>query len=159
MVQAIHDDQEYAGRSHAVTTGDGAYRLFVTEHTSYDIVVGSDEVGFAFLTHVDAGSDNATLSLRPGGIIRVHARTSNGKPAEGLSVQGPVGINGARFLELSGTETDADGVAELDVPAGVIDVVIRDEAGHTLKTVQATVREGKTADTIVVLDGKLPGGP
>jgi hypothetical protein len=150
MIQAIQDNEQHRGRTHAITKDDGAYRLPVrADDNTYDIVVGSERAGFAFLTHVAAGSENVTLTLRPCGIIRVRARTADGRPAEGFVLRGPVGINGARFLELYGIETDAKGVAELGVPAGVVDVEIA--RGHAITTIRAKVREGKTVEAKVVV--------
>jgi hypothetical protein len=140
-----------------MTRADGAFDLWVGENKEpYNIVVGSEDA-FAFRTHVAPGTQDLTLQLRPGGVLRVRVRGTDGQLKAGVSVQGPVGIDGAQFLELSGVSTGLDGVAELAVPAGLIDVVLRRSSdGRTLAHVQAQVRERGTVDADAVIGGEPP---
>jgi hypothetical protein len=76
----------------------------------------------------------------------------SGEPKAGISLQGPVGLDGAHFLELYGAHTGSDGIAELPVPAGMVEVVLRRSDGHTLAHLREDVTPGLTVETEVVVE-------
>jgi hypothetical protein len=155
-VQGIHDNDQHSGRTHGVTGADGSFQLRTRGEEPVNVVVGSGKTGFAFQAAIAPGIENLTLRLRPGGTMRVRAHGQHGDPKSGLSVQGPVGIDGARYLELYGARTGSDGCADLPVPAGLIDIVVRGAGGRTLAKVRENVVEGQTSEADVLVEDAGP---
>ena len=151
MVQAIHDNAKRTGRTLGATSADGSFVLHTRPGPPVNVVVGSSKSGFAFRPAVSPGSENLLLALSAAGTIRVRARDAEGRSLQGLSLQGPVGINGGRYLELYGSRTAADGVAFLAVPAGDVEVVVRSGEGRTLANVRRAVSPGEVVDVDVVI--------
>jgi hypothetical protein len=152
MVQAIHDDAEHTGRAHALTREDGTFELRVSDNTPVNVAVGSGRTGFAFQAGVRPGAQNVMLRLIPGGAVRVLVLGPRGEPKAGVSVQGPVSLDGAHFLELNAARTGTDGTAELAVPAGVVEVVLRRSDGRTLTHLREKVTAGTTVEIKAAVD-------
>jgi hypothetical protein len=137
-LQAIHDNEKHTGRAHALTGADGSFRLLATGTEPVNIITAAAG-RYAFKATVPPGTQDLVLRVANGGRLQVKVQTAEGLPVPDLSVQGPTRIDGAHYLEFFGTRTGPDGVASLAVPAGEIQVVVRNGQGRTLAIATGTV--------------------
>jgi protocatechuate 3,4-dioxygenase beta subunit len=138
----------------AVSSVDGGFEFSAVRPGAYTLAGGSPLSGFGVATGVAAGSDDARLRLRLGGKLRVVARGPDDAPIERAFVS-LRSVDGIRFTFAGASgRTAADGTAEIDVPAGLVEVEVRAEAGTA--SGRATVAPGGAAVVEVKLAAKAP---
>ncbi len=118
------------------------------------LAAGSALSGFGILSGVTLGAADVVLQLSPGGRIRVTATEGEETPAIG-AIALIRRVNGTRigFLGSVGRTGD-DGTAELDSPAGLIEVEVRE--GALIGRGQVTVTAGSIAALEVTLAEETP---
>jgi protocatechuate 3,4-dioxygenase beta subunit len=131
------------------TLGDGSFRVGGLGQEPCTLATGSDLAGWAVRGNVMPGGEPVTLTLRPGGRVAVRAVGDERVPVKDASayvqrVDGlPVSLPGD-----SGA-TDANGLAEIGTPAGLVEIEAstRDRTGRASVSVAA----GATVPLEIVL--------
>lgn len=131
--------------------GDGGYHTGALADESYNLCAGSEEVGWAVLTSVQAGMDDVTLTIRPPGNVVLSILGPDGKPVAGAfpvvrSVEG--GQVGVPYNFYKRASDDA-GRLEYLVPAGALEIDLLSQKYKGRITVQ--VEPGATVTRQVTL--------
>jgi hypothetical protein len=135
--------------------GDGSFRIDGLARQPYTLLAGSSS-GFALRPGVEAGAKDVVLTLQPGGKARIQVVAANGTPAAGAFV-GLAEAAGSRVMNpIGGSNTDAQGVAVLDLPAGPVLLYAGKE--RLFARAKATVPTGATVAVRIQL-GSSPGSP
>jgi hypothetical protein len=137
----------------ARTLPDGSFKIGGLAAESHSVVAGHSELGaFGVRVGVVPGDKDVVLSLRPGGRVRLLVQGADGAPVEGAFaslakiIGTPAGGSGAR--------TDAQGIAELGVPASTVEIRVTKETLEARVTV--TVGEGGSTAATVKLGAAPP---
>ena len=132
---------------------DGTFRLTGLGSEAYAVVAGSASEGFAIRPGVTPGDGTVTLTLRPGGRLRVRLVSADGAPVVEGAYVSITGWNGTRLRSLplgSRRSGDAPGTSEMTVPAGTLEVSALWEARSLgSASVQVAPGETKTIDVVV----------
>lgn len=141
-------------RDGTTTREDGSFRLERLQDRRYSITTGSSERGYAFMEGVPAGTKDVTLTLRPGGRVRLSVVDRDGRAIRGAFPL-LVRVNGVPaflpFYEL--IPSDAAGLVELDCPAGLVGITV--SKGKLLRPVTLEVAAASVVNARVVL-GETP---
>jgi hypothetical protein len=137
--------------------GDGSFTIGSLKDVAHNLAAGSELLGFAIRAGVKAGTRDLSLTLRPGGRLRVRFLDQEGTPLKDVYPQ-VKRVDGAQVAVpvFAGQPSDASGTSEVVVPAGLLEV-----QGMTDKAMgQATVEveSGQTAEVEIRLT-EPPGGP
>ena len=141
-----------ASRISAWALPDGSFTLEGLLDQPYDVCAGDGLAGFGALAHVQPGTDDAVLTLRPAGRLRLTVRGADGLPvAAALArVDHAFGAVLARGPQLP---TSPAGSLEMAVPQGPIELHV------TKDTASARASADVPAGGLVSLDVQLaPGG-
>jgi hypothetical protein len=134
---------------------DGSFRIDGLDRKPYTLLAGSSS-GFAVRPGVEAGAKGLVLTLQPGGKARVQVVAADGTPATGAFV-GLLEAAGSRVMSpVGGSDTDAQGVVVLDLPAGPVLLFAGKE--RLFAHAKATVAPGATVAVRIQL-GSSPGSP
>lgn len=98
---------------------DGTFAIEDLAEARYNLLAGSDLLGFAFAPAVLPG-ESLTLQLRPAAFVDLTVRLPDGEPAPGARVALSA-VAGQRARGVFGT-TDAEGRTELFLPTGPIEL-------------------------------------
>jgi protocatechuate 3,4-dioxygenase beta subunit len=104
----------------ARTIPDGAFELEDLGPGRYNLLVGSESVGFAYALSVPAGARDQQLVLRPFGEVEVLVVDENETPVNSAIVA-LAAINGRKVRGIQST-TDANGRLALPVPLGNVTI-------------------------------------
>ena len=135
------------------STLDGRFEFPAVEAGSYVLSGGSALAGYGSVRDVSPGPDEVVLTLRPGGRIRARARGVDGAPVPG-AVSRILRVDDAPFAFLGAARSGEDGTLELDVPAGVVELEVRNE--RLVGKARVAVAAGETAEVTVTLGEELP---
>ncbi len=102
--------------SFARTIPDGSFSLDDLAPGRYNVLVGEESAGFAFLPSVPSGTEGHELVLRPGGKVEVLVVDENGAPIPNAIVA-VAAIEGRKSRGVQGS-ADGNGRLVLPVPAG-----------------------------------------
>ena len=157
MVTASVPDKDDLRMDSAQTLADGSFRLEGVTDGAYNLAASTENGGWAILPEVRAGTSNVVLRLRPWARVRVRVVDAGGQPVARAFV-GVERVDGQRvaFWSRGGGMTTADGIAELRVPAGAVELRARSE---TLSgTVQAAATEDQAAEVEITVTETRPAG-
>src|SRR6185436_19364945 len=93
-----------------------------------------------------------TLTLRPGGVVRVTVRAPDGTPASGVALT-IVSAGGAPMASEARPVTDTRGTARLQAPAGAVEIHARRDPLSGIATVEVPTGRAVTAEITL---GKAP---
>jgi protocatechuate 3,4-dioxygenase beta subunit len=132
----------------AMTLPDGTFQMGGLRPVPHRVFARSEIGAFALRTGVTPGDKEVVLTLRPGGRLTIRVLGPDGQPVAQASA----------LVEdlMLGTRTDAQGTAELMVPAGTLSLRARKDQLGGRTTV--TVAEGGTAVVEVKLAADPAGG-
>jgi len=137
-----------------VSMEDGGFRLEHLLPRPHTLASGSPATGFAIRAGVSPGEKDLTLTLRPGGRIRLSVVDATGAPLSGATT-GMVRVDGSKVrLLLDPGQTDALGTVEFGCPAGAIEIRTYKQKLVGKATVQ--VESGATANARLVLGPPPP---
>jgi Carboxypeptidase regulatory-like domain len=136
---------------------DGGFRITGLASTPHALVGGSGLSGFAFLSGVMPGQEPIVLTIKPAGRIEMRVLDESGQPVPATYPRVEK-VDGARVV-LAGRSppTDANGQCELAVPAGTLDVVVRDQTRSGRGSV--SVSPGAAAALEIVLRAPVQTPP
>jgi hypothetical protein len=131
---------------------DGVFEFSALRPGSYRLAAGSPLSGFGILAGISPGAVDVVLRLSPGGRIRVRVKGADGAPIADAFVT-VRSVNGVAVSLLgAGGRTGADGTAEIDSPAGAIEIEARKDklsgrgqtnvAAGSLAAAEVTLTEG-----------------
>ena len=129
----------------ATTLPDGSFRFSALLARPYGLFTGTSELGFAVRSNVAPGDEGVVLQLRPGGRVRVEVHGPDGAAVENAYADIP-SVDGAPVLGYSGAVTDAQGVVEMIVPVGSVQVTADNGPQHGEVTVNVTESGTVTAE-------------
>lgn len=148
-VGAVSGDPGLAGSiGFAATLPDGSFRFPALLARPYNLLVGTSGAGFAHRANVTPGDDEIELQLKPGGRVHVEVRGPDGIAVESAYADIAV-VDGAPVVGFAGRNTDAQGVAEMTVPAGLVHVIAR--KGLQRGEVTVNVEAGGTINAEITL--------
>jgi protocatechuate 3,4-dioxygenase beta subunit len=130
------------------TLPDGTFEIGGLRSMAHLVIARSDVGSFGMRDSVRPGDKDVVLTLRPAGRVTVRVLGPDGQPVMGATAS----VEGVSFMR-----TDAQGIAELTVPAGTVDLRVRKDRLEAKTTV--TVAEGGTAATEVKLTPAGGGSP
>jgi hypothetical protein len=107
---------------------DGAFEIVGLAAGDYNLVAQSDLGMFALRPRVAAGTQDVTLTLRPGGRVIVSVVGEDGAPVKG-ALASVRQVSGIVAIGIGGMPTDARGNAELSVPVGTVEIRAGKEGG------------------------------
>jgi hypothetical protein len=142
--------------AHGQTAADGSFELAGLGEARYNLLAGSDLAGFAVQGGVGPDAGDIVLTLRPPGRVRITVQDAAGAPVSGVVL--PItGVDGLTVLGISSffARTDGNGVVELSVPVGRVELTAHDRKGAGSVVVE--VRPGELAQAAIKL--AAPGGP
>ena len=144
IASAAEHGPPHAG-GYAQTLPDGTFRIGGLKEGPYRLVARSELGAFATRSGVIPGDKDVVLTLRPGGRVAIRVLGPGGQPVAAASM----------MIEEIGAfaRTDAQGLAELAVPAGTSE--IRASKDRLEGKAVVTVSEGGTAAAEITL---TPGG-
>ncbi len=150
---AVFATRDDAARSFSspsdMTLPDGTFEVRSLAAGAYALGTRSDLGGFAIRTGVAAGSEDVRLTLRPGGRVAVSVVGPDGAPVAGAFVF-VSRVGGTAISGVSGfAQTDSAGRAEIQVPAGALE--LRSSRERLEGTATVTVSEGQTAPALIRL--------
>jgi hypothetical protein len=155
-VAATDGTEARRAESRARTLGDGSFVLAGLKERSYALFAGSDAAGFAAHPGAAPGAHTElVLSLRPAATVAIRVVDAAGAPIEGASVR-PDRIDGLWFGLWRSARTGADGLAELQVPGGRLDLVARHPDGREGVLTLDVAGGDSTLGELVL--GEAPGG-
>jgi protocatechuate 3,4-dioxygenase beta subunit len=134
------------------TLGDGSFRIGGLGEEPCTLASGSDLAGWAVRGNVRPGGDLVTLTLRPGGRVAVRVVGADGLPVKDASTD-VHRLDGLPVsLPVDSGETDANGLAEIAVPQGLVEIEAgtRDQTGRASVSVAA----GATVPLEIVLQAR-----
>ena len=134
-------DGRPAGGGGAMTLPDGTFQISGLQSVPHRVIARSDVGMFGLREGVRPGDKDVVLTLRRGGRVTIHVLGTDGQPVAGAFAY----VDAAGI----GTSTDAQGIAELTVPAGTVELRARKDRleGHQ----SVTVAEGGTAAAEITL--------
>lgn len=103
----------------AITLPDGSFHFPALLARPYNLFAGSAAVGFALRANATPGDEEILLQLKPGGRVHVEVRGPDGIPVDGAYAD-IAAVDGAPVVGFDGRNTDAQGVAEMTVPMGLV---------------------------------------
>jgi hypothetical protein len=138
---ALGADGRPAGGGGALTLPDGTFQIAGLQSVPHRVIARSDVGMFGLREGVRPGDKDVILTLRPGGRVTVRILGADGQPVAGAFVY----VDAAGI----GTSTDAQGIAELTVPAGTVELRARKDRleGHQ----SVNVAEGGSAAAEITL--------
>jgi protocatechuate 3,4-dioxygenase beta subunit len=144
------------GRSSRMSLGlaDGSFRLEGLPAKPHSLLAGNARDGFAFRALVSPGAKDIALTLQPGGKVRARVVGPDGQPAERVMValESVGGVPAS--LPMSSAVSDAQGLAELELPAGPIELFAR--KGELRATRTVTLATGGMAAVELALKAEPP---
>jgi hypothetical protein len=133
-------DGSSGSRGSMTSLPDGTFEIGGLRSMPHRVIARSDVGSFGMREGVRPGDKDVVLTLRPGARVSIRVLGADGQPVAGAMA----------FLEgVSFMKTDAQGIAELNVPAGTVELRVRKEPLEARTTV--TVAEGGTVATEVKL--------
>jgi len=139
------------------TLPDGTFEMGGLRAEPYNLMAGSNLGTFAVRLGVRPAEATVTLTLRPGGQLRLQVQDAAGLPVEGARpIVAKVGGAPVAFMGMIGS-SDGQGMAELVVPAGAVEVAVT--KGQLRGTVSVGVGEGGSANATVTLKEEAPKTP
>lgn len=128
-VSALWAEEGPALTAQIETGKDGIFALTGLRMGRYNLFVPVDVAGFAFLPGVEAGSQDVTLELRPGGYVSFRIVGEGGEPIRGARalITKVAGIPVMGYL--SREQTDDQGRMTIVLPGGAIDIQVRHTTG------------------------------
>lgn len=137
-------------RAFADTRGDGGFRLQGLSEAPYSLCATAELSGFAIRTGVRPGARELTLTLQPGGRVRVLVLGPDGAPFKDTWPQ-VVKVDGAEVeVPLYGAHpSDATGHTEVKAPAGALELVVSTEKAKGRAAV--TLAAGQLVDAEIRL--------
>jgi large repetitive protein len=132
---------------------DGRFEFSAVEPGTYVLSGGSALAGYGSVRDVSPGREEVVLTLRPGGRIRARARGVDGAPIAGALAH-VLRVDDVPFAFIGSGRSLADGVLELDVPAGVVELQLFSE--RNFANAQVAVDPGQTAEVDVTLSEGVP---
>jgi protocatechuate 3,4-dioxygenase beta subunit len=108
------------------TLPDGSFRLTGLARSAYNLFAGTKGAGFVVRTGVMPGEATVTLTLRPGGQVRLQVRGRDGKPLGGSDawIQKVDGADVSASIQGPST-TDAQGFLQATLPSGAVELGVR----------------------------------
>ena len=136
------------------TLPDGTFRIGGLAAATYNLCAGGDLAGYAFRAGVRPGDSELSLTLRPGGTVRLLVRDSNGAPVPKAHAYVSKVDGAAMDLPYVGGwgPTNSSGFTELGVPAGALQLSVGAEK-YRVGTAQVQVGEGAAVNVEVTLEG------
>jgi protocatechuate 3,4-dioxygenase beta subunit len=149
-VTAASSDVGAAGSwASSTSLPDGSFEITGLDARPYNLLAASELGSFAVQPGVAPGDKDVLLTLKRGGRVRVHAVGPGDVPVEGLFAS-VTRVSGARVSGLGGfARTDAQGMVELVVPQGVIEISSANDQLAGKATV--AVPEGATVPLVLRL--------
>jgi hypothetical protein len=131
------------------TMNDGSFELTGLAESRYALATQADGGVFAIATGIAAGARQVTLTLRPGGRVRVKVLGADGSP----SPRTWLGISRVQGVEVAGglgsSSTDADGQAEMMVPSGSVELTARSGELEGMATLSVPAGGTGTAELVL----------
>jgi hypothetical protein len=115
---------------------DGSFQIPGLPDGAYDLSAQASNGTFAFRTGVNASQKEVTLTLQPGGQVRLVVRGPDGAPVEGAYAR-VTSVEGTSVRIGMGNQTSPQGTTDVLVPAGQLEL-----------TVSKDKLEGRTAVTV-----------
>jgi Carboxypeptidase regulatory-like domain len=150
-VIAMSEDHDAA---YGQTLPDGTFRIGGLAATTYNLCAGAELAGYAVRAGVRPSDSDLSLTLRPGGTVRLLVMGTSGAPVpkahahvsriDGAAVDVPYSGDGG--------PTNSSGFTELPVPAGALQLSVGAEKYKT-STAQVQVGEGAAVSVEVTLEG------
>jgi protocatechuate 3,4-dioxygenase beta subunit len=134
-------DGRPAGGGGAMTLPDGTFQIAGLHAVPHRVIARSDVGMFGVREGVRPGDKDVVVTLRRGGRVAVRVLGPDGQPVPGAFA----GVDGMGV----GANSDAQGIAEIMVPAGTTEIRVRKDRLEGRATV--TVAEGGTATAEVQL--------
>ena len=104
------------------TLADGTFRLEGVANKPHAVLAGSPRAGYAFRPSAAPGARDVVLTLQPGGKVQVQVVGPGGEPVDGatVSLESLGGV--PAFMPFGNPTTNSQGVAELDLPSGTVEL-------------------------------------
>jgi hypothetical protein len=132
---ALGADGRPAGGGGAMSLPDGTFQIAGLQSGPHRVIARSDMGIFGMREGVRPGDKDVVLTLRRGGRVAVRVLGPDGQPVTGA-------FAGADGMGM-GASSDAQGIAEIMVPAGTTEIRVRKDRLEGRATV--TVAQGGTA--------------
>ena len=136
----------------AQTLPDGSFKVGGLASEPHTVVASSDPGAFAVRMGVAPADKDVILALRPGGRVRLQVQTADDQPVP-RAFANLAKINGTPAAGAGGV-TDSQGMADLTVPAGTVEIRVTKEGLEARVTV--TVGENGSAAASVTLAAAPP---
>jgi hypothetical protein len=133
------------------TQADGAFAIEGLLQVPHFVQARSNIGGFAYQAAVLPGDREVVLTLKPAGMLRVRAVGSDGAPVAGASIS-LLKVDATPVMGMQSGLTDAQGVAELPMPAGELEIRVTKERLQANATVSMGER-GSAALEVKLGDG------
>jgi hypothetical protein len=142
----------------AQTAHDGSFALGPLRNSPYVLLAASPTGSYGVLTNVAPGENDAVMTLRAPGQVRLRVLNPDGGPAGGVSVQ-IYSIDGAPIGSLSGPSEPGDdsGIWEFPLPVGSLELDVTAPGGQS--RVSLLVPEGGSVETVVKLEADAQPAP
>jgi hypothetical protein len=138
----------------AQSGADGTFTISGLAAGRFTLGTSDEAGGFAVLTGVAAGTQDALLRLAAGGEVRAQVFRPDGAPAPDVLVR-IARVNGKPFWSGRPARTNASGVAELNAPAGAVELAASLDTATGSATVNVTA--ASTASVEIRLAPRRPG--
>jgi hypothetical protein len=119
---ALNASAPLGGGAFAQSLADGTFRFTGLKNGPFNVLAGSPSAGFAFQAGVAAGTKNLVLALQPGGKARVQVVGPDGAALEEARVF-LRSLGGNPVVGPRSSTTNAQGMAELDLPPGAVELM------------------------------------
>jgi protocatechuate 3,4-dioxygenase beta subunit len=141
--------------AHGQAAADGSFELSGLADARYNVLAGSDLAGYAVKAGVGPEDGALVLSLQAPGRVRVTVQDAAGAPAAGVFFV-ITRVDDATVFGISSffSRTDGNGVVELSVPVGRIELTAQHRASARAVTVE--VRPGELAQAAIKLAPQDP---
>jgi hypothetical protein len=130
---------------------DGSFQIPGLSDGAHDVTAQASNGMFAFRTGVSASQKEVTLTLQPGGQVRLVVRGPDGGPVEGAWAS-VTRVEGASVRIGMGNQTSSQGTTEVLVPAGQLELTVSKDKLEGVTTV--TVAPGGVVPAEVQLAAK-----
>jgi hypothetical protein len=107
----------------SLALADGSFRFDRLRDKPYNLLAGSSG-SFAMRDAIQPATQNLTLRLLPGGSVRVTVLAPDGGPVPGAYARLSA-VGGAPVLWMGGGNTSEAGVADLQTPAGLVEITVQ----------------------------------
>jgi protocatechuate 3,4-dioxygenase beta subunit len=136
--------------AHAETAADGSFELAGLAEARHNLLAGSDLAGFAVQGGVGPDAGDVVLNLRAPGRVRVTVDDAGGAAAAGVFLV-ITSVDGATVFGISSffSRTDGNGVVELSVPVGKVELTAQHRTGGGSTVVG--IRPGELAQAAIKL--------